>query len=74
MTTNLARLIGRVPRIGTLKTGAPPDITILEQVEQNCSFVDTRNNVRQGSRFIRPVAVVRAGHLSSWPSTAAAAP
>lgn len=70
-TINPARLIGRVPGMGTLKIGAPADITILEQVEQKCSFIDTRNNERQGSRYLRPVAVVRAGHLFSWPSTLA---
>ncbi|HXM36633.1 MAG TPA: amidohydrolase/deacetylase family metallohydrolase [Pyrinomonadaceae bacterium] len=70
-TINPARLIGKVPGMGTLKIGAPADITILEQVEQNCSFVDTRNNKRQGVRFLRPVAIVRAGRLFSWPSTTA---
>ena len=59
-TINPARLIGRVPGLGTLKIGAPADITILEQVEQKCTFIDTRNNERQGSRYLRPVAVVRA--------------
>ena len=70
-TINPARLIGRVPGMGTLKIGAPADITVLEQVEEKCSFIDTRNNERQGSRYLRPVAVVRAGHLFSWPSTTA---
>jgi len=68
-TINAARVIGRVPDLGTLKVGAPADITVLEQVEQSCTFVDTRNNRRQGSRFLRPVAVVRAGRLFSWPSS-----
>src|SRR5207247_8898203 len=70
-TINPARLIGRVPGMGTLKVGAPADITILEQVEQECTFVDTRNNERRGSRYLKPVAVVRGGHLFSWPATMA---
>lgn len=68
-TINPARLIERVPGMGTLKIGAPADITILEQVEQRCNFVDTRNNERQGDRFLKPVAVVRAGRLVTWPSS-----
>lgn len=68
-TINPARVIGRVPDLGTLKIGAPADITILEQLEQDCIFVDTGNNKRPGSRFLKPVAVVHAGRLLSWPSS-----
>jgi dihydroorotase len=56
-------VIGRVEGMGTLKVGAPADITILELAEQNRSFMDTRNHTRQGHRFIRPVAIVRAGQI-----------
>lgn len=72
-TINPARLIDRVPGMGTLKVGATADITILEQVEQECTFVDTRNNERHGSRYLKPVAVVRAGRLFSWPASTATA-
>jgi dihydroorotase len=70
-TINPARLIGRVVGLGTLQVGAPADITILEQIEQECTFVDTRDNQRRGSRYLRPVAVVRAGRLFSWPANKA---
>ena len=70
-TINPARLIGRVVGLGTLLVGASADITILEQVEQECKFVDTRDNERRGSRYLRPVAVVRAGRLFIWPANTA---
>ncbi len=68
-TINPARVIGRVEGMGTLKVGSTADITILEVVEQPCSFVDTRDHTRQGKRFIRPVAIVRAGQLFLRPPT-----
>jgi len=60
-TVNPARVIGRVDKLGTLQVGAPADIAIVELVEAPVSFVDTRNNTRQGSRWLKPVQTVRAG-------------
>jgi dihydroorotase len=56
-----ARVIDRVEKLATLQVGAPADVSILELVEEPVSFVDTRNNTRQGSRWLRPVQTVRAG-------------
>lgn len=56
-----ARVIGRIPKHGTLQIGAPADLSILEIVEGPVSFVDTRNNTRQGKVHLRPAGTVVAG-------------
>ncbi len=56
-----ARVIGRVPKLGTLQIGAPADLSILEIVEGAVSFVDTRNNKRDGKMHLRPAGTVVAG-------------
>lgn len=56
-----ARVIDRVPRLGTLQVGAPADVAILEVVEGPVGFVDTNRNRREGTRHLRPVQAVRAG-------------
>lgn len=60
-TINPARVIGREPMLGTLELGAPGDVSILELVEEPVKFVDTRKNVREGKRWLKPVQAVRAG-------------
>ena len=60
-TINPARIIGRVDKLGTLQTGAPADVSILELIEEQVTFVDTRKNSRQGNRWLKPVQTVRAG-------------
>src|SRR5204863_7163327 len=47
-TTTPAKIINRAPKIGTLQVGAPADVAIMELVEGPVSFVDTRNNKRDG--------------------------
>src|SRR5207244_822321 len=47
-TVNPARVINRLPKLGTLQSGAPGDVSILEMVEGPVRFVDTRNNTREG--------------------------
>ena len=56
-----ARVIGRIPKHGTLQIGAPADLSILEIVEGAVAFVDTRNNTRDGKVFLRPSGTVVAG-------------
>jgi dihydroorotase len=56
-----ARVISRIPKHGTLQIGAPADLSILELVEGPVSFVDTRNNQRQGKLYLRPSGTVVAG-------------
>ena len=60
-TTAPARVIARIPKHGTLQTGAPADLSILELVEGPVSFVDTRNNKRDARVHLRPVGTVVAG-------------
>lgn len=60
-TSAPARVIGRVPKLGTLQVGAPADLSILEIVDGAVSFVDTRNNSRTGRMHLRPVGTVTGG-------------
>ena len=60
-TINPARVINRQPKLGTLQTGAPGDVAIMELVEGPVSFVDTRNNRREGKAYLKPVQTVTAG-------------
>ena len=57
-TTAPARIIDRAPKIGTLQVGAPGDVAIMQLVEGPVSFVDTRNNKREGKVFLKPVQTV----------------
>jgi dihydroorotase len=61
VTTNPAKLINRIPKLGTLQIGAPADVAIMELVEGPVSFVDTRNNRREGRLHLKPVQTVTAG-------------
>ena len=60
-TTAPARVINRLPKLGSLQVGAPADLSLLEVVEGPVEFVDTRNNKRQGKVHIKPAGVVLAG-------------
>jgi len=60
-TVEPAKIIGRVPGLGTLAIGAPADITILDRIDGSVEFVDTRNNRRTGTTKLVPFLTVRAG-------------
>jgi dihydroorotase len=60
-TINPARIINRLPKLGTLQPGAPADVSILEIVEGPVRFVDTRKNERDGKVHIRPWQTIVAG-------------
>ena len=60
-TVNPARVIGRIAKLGTLQVGAPADLSILEMVDGAVSFVDTRNNKREGKMFLRPAGTITGG-------------
>jgi dihydroorotase len=60
-TINPAKIINRLPKMGTLQIGAPADVSIMELVEGPVSFVDTRNNKREGRAYLKPVHTVTAG-------------
>src|SRR5215211_3138693 len=60
-TINPAKVINRAPKLGTLQVGAPADVAVMELVEGPTSFVDTRNNRREGRAHLKPVQTVAAG-------------
>jgi dihydroorotase len=60
-TVNPAKVIARVPKLGTLQPGAPGDVAIMELVDGPVSFVDTRNNRRDGRSYLKPVETVTGG-------------
>jgi dihydroorotase len=60
-TINPAKIINRAPKLGTLQVGAPGDVAIMELVEGPVSFVDTRNNKREGKAYLKPVQTVAGG-------------
>src|ERR1700716_3307192 len=53
-TTAPAKIINRLPKLGTLQIGAPGDVAIMELVEGPVSFLDTRNNKRDGKVLLKP--------------------
>ncbi|HWZ41277.1 MAG TPA: amidohydrolase/deacetylase family metallohydrolase [Bradyrhizobium sp.] len=57
-TIGPAKIINRAPKIGTLQQGAPGDVSIMELVEGPVTFVDTRNNKRDGKAYLKPVQTV----------------
>ena len=60
-TANPAKSINRMPKLGTLQVGAPGDVAMLDLVEGPVSFVDTRNNKRDGKAHLKPAQTVTAG-------------
>ncbi len=60
-TANPAKVIKRIDKLGTLQVGAPADVSILELVKEQVEFVDTKENYRSGTRWLKPVQVIRAG-------------
>ena len=61
VTVNPGRVINRAPKLGTLQTGAPGDVTVLDVVQGPVEFVDTRNNKRNGTVHVKPAHTVVAG-------------
>ncbi len=60
-TINPARVIGKVEGLGSLRVGAPADVSMLQLVEEPVTFLDTKGNKRQGARYLKPVQAIRAG-------------
>jgi dihydroorotase len=57
-TSAPAKIINRAPKIGTLQVGAPGDVAIMDLVEGPVTFLDTRNNKRDGKLLLKPVQTV----------------
>jgi dihydroorotase len=53
-----AKIINKAPKIGTLQVGAPGDVAIMDVVEGPVSFLDTRNNKRDGKVLLKPFQTV----------------
>jgi dihydroorotase len=70
VTTNPTRMLKFPERLGTLADGAVADVSVLEVVEGQFEFIDTRRQSRTGRQMIRPVAAFQAGR----PVTVAAVP
>jgi dihydroorotase len=60
-TVEPAKVIGRVPGLGTLQVGAPADLAVMDVVDGAVEFVDTRNNKRTGQRKLVPYLTIRGG-------------
>src|SRR6266436_4351689 len=60
-TVEPAKIIGRVPGLGTLRIGAPADVAIFDLLDGPVEFVDTKNNKRNGTKKLVPVLTVKAG-------------
>lgn len=56
-----ARVIGRMPKLGTLQPGAPADLSIFDVVDGPVEFVDTRNNKRSGRQYLKPAGTIVGG-------------
>ncbi len=61
-TIEPAKIIGRVPGLGTLQVGAPADVAVFDYIDgPGVEFVDTRNNKRTGTKKFVPVMTVKGG-------------
>lgn len=60
-TSAPGRTIDREPSLGTLTVGGVADIAVLDLVEEEVEFLDTANNARPGSQWLKPVTTIRAG-------------
>jgi dihydroorotase len=60
-TATPAKVINRLPKLGTLQLGAPADATVLEVLNGPVEFIDTRNNKRAGKVALKPTNTVVAG-------------
>lgn len=61
-TAEPAKIIGRVPGLGTLAVGAPADVAVFDYVDGPAvEFVDTRNNRKSGTKRLVPVLTVKGG-------------
>ena len=66
-TVNPAKVIGRVDKLGTLQPGAPADVSIFELVEGPIKLADTKNNYRNGSKYLKPVKTICGGRPFGGP-------
>ncbi len=66
-TSEPARIVDRVAKLGTLAIGAPADLAIFQVVEGPVTFVDTNENAFPGTRYLEPVKVIKGGRPHGLP-------
>jgi len=66
-TTEPARIIGRVPGLGSLQVGAPADVAVFKLVEGPVAFVDTNKHERRGNVYLDPIKTIRQGRPFGFP-------
>jgi dihydroorotase len=66
-TIEPARIVGRVPGLGTLQVGAPADVAVFRVVEGPVTFVDTNKHERRGTQYLDPVKTIRQGRPFGFP-------
>jgi dihydroorotase len=66
-TTNAARAIPEFKAYGTLRIGAPADVTVLDLKEGDFEFVDNLDAKRRGNRKLATYAVIVGGKRRSDP-------
>lgn len=67
VTVEPAKIIGRVPGLGTLAIGAPADIAVFRLIEGPVTFIDTNKHERTGNVYIEPVKAIREGRPFGFP-------
>jgi dihydroorotase len=63
VTSNPGRALGFPTGIGSLKVGSTADVAIFELREAPWEMVDSVGERRPGTRRLRPVATIKAGHI-----------
>ena len=66
-TVEPARIIDRVPGLGTLQIGAPADLAVFRLVEGPVGFVDTNKHERRGNAYLESVKTIRQGRPFGFP-------
>jgi len=67
-TSNPARILNRVPKLGTLEIGAPADIALLALEEGEFRLVDSQRNVVMArQRLVCRMAICRGRRLNPNP-------
>ncbi len=66
-TINPAKVIGGLEGLGTLGIGAPGDVSVMDLIEGEVTFVDAEGEERTGDRHLRPATTVSAGRPFGQP-------
>jgi dihydroorotase len=62
-TANAARLLGRSGELGTLKVGAPADISVLKVEDREWQAVDSQKGTIPAHHAITPVYAIRSDNI-----------